>query len=104
VETFGFVIRLFVIGLGFVAMYGLWQAHEKRRGMWTVKMFEIWLAQFLFTACVIEGNLELMYRGVFPTVASFAIGLIFLLVIKTTLFTNLPYVRDPSSHKGEPPV
>lgn len=65
----GMLCRLVVIFVGFFALWRMWVARDMRRDLWTRKMRDIWTCQLLFILAVIEGNVELFYRGVNPTLA-----------------------------------
>lgn len=62
-------LRLMTIGLAFAAMWSLWTARRDRKHLWTPKMRDIWLCQFLWCVAAAEGNLELWYRHARPSVA-----------------------------------
>lgn len=62
-------LRLGVILLSFVAMWSLWKARAERKHLWTAKLRDIWLCQFLWCVAAAEGNIELFYRHAQPSVA-----------------------------------
>lgn len=92
-EMFYIAVRIAVITLGFIAMWSLWQAREKRGYSWTKKMKEIWLSLFLFVFLSIQANLELLYREVRPTVALYFIVLVLMNVIRHSMSTE-GYTKD----------
>lgn len=92
-ETLGVIVRLTIVFTGFVAMYGLWVSWRDRRHLWTQKMRDLWLCMMLFVAAVIEGNIELAYRKVFPTTAGFFVFGVLLLLLKA-VFSKEPYLKN----------
>lgn len=76
--TIGDFLRLLVIALAFIAMWSLWDARRKRKYLWTPKMRDIWLVQIGWTFAAAEGNVELFYRHVRP---SLAVGLVIFLLL-----------------------
>lgn len=78
--SYGQLIRLFTISLSFFAMWSLWVARRERRDVWTDKMRDIWLVQFLWCVATAEANLELFYRHTKP---SLAIGLVIFILLWT---------------------
>lgn len=61
-------LRLYTISLAFVAMWSLWVARRERKHLWTSKLHDIWLIQFLWCIAAVEGNVELYYRHSRPSV------------------------------------
>ena len=93
--TFGQIVRLLVIILGFVAMWSLWVAYRERRRIWTTKTRDIWLVQFLWCVAAVEGNLELYYRHVRPSGAIFLVIFILLWTIKGVFNGDRYTVNEP---------
>lgn len=87
-EMFFSAVRISVITLGFISMWYLWQARMNRSATWTRKMKEIWLSLFLFVYVTIQANIEMLYRGVRPTVALYLIILILMNVIRHSKSTE----------------
>lgn len=93
-----FGVRYVNVVLGFVAMWALWNAKRDRGYNWTKKMKRIWLSLFLFTYVAIQGNVELLWRHIEPTVAAYLTTLILANVIwhSTDIDT---YVTDQPRYK-----
>lgn len=75
-------LRLYTILLAFVAMWSLWTARRDRKHLWTNKLRDIWLIQFLWCVAAVEGNVELYYRHSRPSVALLLVCGILALTIK----------------------
>lgn len=86
-------LRLSVILLSFVAMWSLWTARRDRKHLWTPKLKDIWLCQFLWCIAAAEGNVELFYRHTNPSVAVLLVAGILLLTIKG-VFNGDKYTID----------
>lgn len=86
-------LRLVIILLGFAAMWSLWKARAERKHLWTPKLRDIWLVQFLWCIAAVEGNIELFYRHAQPSVAVLLVGGILLLTIKG-VFNGEKYTID----------
>lgn len=86
-------LRLAVILLSFVAMWSLWQARSERKHLWTSKLHDIWLVQFLWCLAAAEGNIELFYRHARPSLAILLVSGILLLTIKG-VFNGAKYTID----------
>lgn len=92
ITAFGELIRLFVIFLGFAAMWSLWIARRDRGATWERKMKDIWIVHFIFVASAIEGNIELLYRHAFPTAALLAIAFALIWTVRGT-FRGTMYTK-----------
>ncbi len=86
-------LRLAVIMAAFVAMWSLWVARRERRHLWTSKLHDIWLVQFLWCVAVVEGNSELFYRHARPSVAILLVSGILCLTVKG-VFNGGKYTID----------
>jgi O-antigen/teichoic acid export membrane protein len=75
-------LRLATIILAFVAMWSLWVARRERKHLWTSKMHDIWAVQILWCFAAVEGNSELFYRHVRPTLAILLVDFILCLCIR----------------------
>lgn len=78
----GQALRLAIIGTAFIAMWSLLVARRERKHLWTAKMHDIWLIQFLWCIAAVEGNSELFYRHARPSVAVLLVAGILCLTIK----------------------
>lgn len=96
VLTFG--VRYLNIFLGATAMWALWQAKEKRSYNWTTKMRSIWLSLFLFTYIATQGNVELLWRHVHPTVASYLTAVALANVVWHSLSSDTYTKDEPRYH------
>ena len=72
----GLGFRVLIIVLGFIAIWSLWEAKERRQHLWTPKMKDIWVCHILFVGCAVEANIELFYRQVMPTFAAVVVAYI----------------------------
>lgn len=88
-------LRLSVVLLAFVSMWSLWVARRERQHLWTSKLRDIWLVQFLWCVAAAEGNIELFYRNTKPSVAILLVAGILLLTIKG-VFNGDKYTIDQS--------
>lgn len=86
-------LRLATILLAFGAMWSLWVARRDRKHLWTTKLHDIWLVQFLWCVAAVEGNLELFYRHAQPSVAVLLVVAILWLTIKG-VFNGDKYTVD----------
>ena len=86
-------LRLATILLAFGAMWSLWVARRDRKHLWTAKLHDIWLVQFLWCVAAVEGNLELFYRHAQPSVAVLLVVGILWLTIKG-VFNGNKYTVD----------
>lgn len=86
-------LRLAVIVTAFVAMWSLWVARRDRKHLWTPKLHDIWLVQFLWCVAAVEGNLELFYRHSKPSVAILLVVGILCLTIRG-VFNGDKYTID----------
>lgn len=75
-------LRVGVILLAFAAMWSLWKARAERKHLWTPKLRDIWLCQFLWCIAAAEGNIELFYRHIQPSYAILLVVGILCLTIK----------------------
>lgn len=98
-------LRLGFIALGFIAMWGLWDAREKRGENWPPKMQDIWFCHMLFVFATIEGNVELFYRDVTPTWAAYLVSYLYVLTIRCSRKDSScskiyegKYIRRPHVH------
>jgi len=91
--TFGQVFRLLTIFLSFLAMWSLWIARRDRKHLWTSKMHDIWLVQFLWCVAAAEGNIELWYRHARPSLAIFLVIFILFWTIKG-VFNGDQYTKN----------
>lgn len=98
VVAFGEVIRLIVIVAGFVAMWSLWVARDRRGRDWTGKMKDIWLCHMLFVASAVESNIEYLYRHTAPTAATMFLGFVMMWTVKGT-FNGDMYTKDDDRNK-----
>lgn len=89
----GQILRLATIVLAFVAMWSLWVARRERRHLWTSKLHDIWMVQFLWCVAAVEGNIELFYRHTRPSVAILLVVGILGLTIKG-VFNGDKYTID----------
>lgn len=89
----GQLLRLATILLAFVAMWSLWVARRERRHLWTSKLHDIWMVQFLWCVAAVEGNIELFYRHTRPSVAILLVVGILGLTIKG-VFNGDKYTID----------
>lgn len=80
-HEFSMCWRLFVAVLGFINMWVLWNAREKRGELWTRKLRDIWRCMLAFTVLTTEGQIELYYKQVNLTVAGFLIAFVLMLSI-----------------------
>jgi hypothetical protein len=92
-HTFSMCWRLLVAGLGFVNMWVLWRAREKRGESWTPKLRHIWQCMLMFTVLATEAHIELFYRRVDLTFGGFLIAFVFMLSIYAGL-RNENYTKD----------
>ena len=88
-----FAIRYINITLGIVAMWALWQAKRERGFNWTKKMRDIWLSIFIFVYATVQANIELLWRHVTPTFASYICAGVLIHVIRHSLSTDT-YTTD----------
>lgn len=86
-------LRLYTVLLAFVAMWSLWVARRERRHLWTPKLHDIWLIQFLWCVAAVEGNIELYYRHARPSVAVLLVCAILALTTKG-VFNGEKYTVD----------
>lgn len=89
----GQALRVYTIVLACVAMWSLWTARRDRKHLWTPKLHDIWLIQFLWCVAAIEGNSELFYRHARPSVAVILVCGILALTIKG-VFNGEKYTID----------
>ena len=85
--------RLLVILLGFIAMWSLWVARRERKHLWTKKLHDIWLVQFLWCLAAVEGNIELFYRHAQPSAAILLVVFILIWTIKG-VFNGEKYTKN----------
>lgn len=79
--TSGQLLRLATIGLAFLAMWSLWVARRDRKHLWTSKLYDIWLVQFMWCVAAVEANIELFYRHTRPSAAILlVVGILWLTV------------------------
>jgi len=86
-------LRLTIVLLAFAAMWSLYVARRERKHLWTPKMRDIWMCQFLWCLAAAEGNIELFYRHAQPSVAVLLVGGILMLTIKG-VFNGDKYTID----------
>jgi hypothetical protein len=91
----GQALRLYIILLAFGGMWSLWVARRDRKHLWTPKLHDIWLIQFLWCVAAVEGNLEFFYRHTKPTAAILLVAGILALTIKG-VFNGEKYTIDQS--------
>lgn len=87
------LLRLGAIGLAFYAMWSLWVARRERQHLWTSKLRDIWMVQFLWCVATVEGNIELYYRHTRPSLALLLVVGILCLTVKG-VFNGGKYTID----------
>lgn len=86
-------LRVYTLLLAFVAMWSLWVARRERKHLWTDKLHDIWLIQFLWCIAAVEGNSELFYRHTRPSLAVLLVCGVLALTIKG-VFNGEKYTID----------
>lgn len=87
-EVLGDAYRVFIIILGFTAMWALFRAKSLRGHTWTGKMRDIWTCLTLFAFCTIPANIELLFRHQRPTFALIIVGYALVRTIRGCLKTE----------------
>lgn len=75
-------LRVAIVLTALAAMWSLWLARKKRKNLWTPKLHDIWMIQFLWCLAAVEANTELFYRHTHPSVSILLVAGILCLTVK----------------------